>query len=135
MAYPAKKNTEFNLYFAMYDSNSDYMTGAGSWAITISKDGGTFGAADNTPSELATDSGVYKLVLTATEMNADVVIVKIVASGAKCPPAIIYTSSTDFSGLSTDIGTVDTAVGTMNTAVTDVAADVATVKKLTSAGL
>lgn len=43
----------------------------------VSKDGGTFANCTNTPSEIATTSGVYRLALTSSEMAAENVIVKV----------------------------------------------------------
>lgn len=46
--------------------------------VTVSKDGGAFAAASDTPTHIA--GGVHELTLTASEMNADVVAVKFVAA-------------------------------------------------------
>lgn len=47
---------------------------------TISKDGGAFGACSNSVAEIA--NGVYKIDLTQTEMNADMIVLKFIATGA-----------------------------------------------------
>jgi len=47
--------------------------------VQVSKDGGAFGDATGTPAEIA--NGWYKVDLTASETNADVVVLKATAAG------------------------------------------------------
>lgn len=69
----------------------ELITGAAGLSARISKDGGAFAAATNSVTELA--EGYYTLTLTATEMNADTVAIKIgtTTAGAKVPFIQIYT--------------------------------------------
>ena len=69
------KGVEFTLAFKMVLS-SDHVTPATGKTIveTISKDGGAFAACTNTFTEIS--NGWYKIVLTATEMNATMIALK-----------------------------------------------------------
>jgi len=91
--FPAKKNTEFLLIFPIYDNDGDLVTGAADLDSEISKDGGSFIDCINEAIEIGT-SGIYKLTLTAEEMNADVVaiITKTTTEDAKSTATVIYTS-------------------------------------------
>ena len=58
---------------------------AGDVTVKISKDGGAFAAATNAPvaiQDTAVNTGEFSLVLTATEMTADVIVIK--ATAAAC---------------------------------------------------
>lgn len=90
---PVKKNAEFLLVFPIYDSGGDLVTGAADLDSEISKDGGDFIDCTNEAVEIGS-SGIYKLTLTAEEMNADVVavITKTTTENAKTTPTVIYTS-------------------------------------------
>lgn len=103
--WPPKKNAEFMLVFPIFDADGDLVTSAAGLDSEISKDGGTFADCDNEATEIATSSGVYKLTLTATEMNADIVVVitKTSTEGAKTAVSVIYTTTNQ-------IDTVDTVV-------------------------
>lgn len=57
--------------------------------VTVSKDGGAFAASTNSPAEIA--SGFYKITLTATEMGAEVVALRITATGYDDQKVILYT--------------------------------------------
>lgn len=78
--------------------------------VTVSKDGGAPASATNSPSHVG--NGHWKISLTQTEMNADVVVVTATASG--CVPAQreIYTEA-DYS--STRAGYLDAAVSSRST--------------------
>lgn len=91
---PVKKNAEFLLIFPIYDSDGDLVTGAAALDSEVSKDGGAFIDCTNEAIEIGT-SGIYKLTLTPTEMNADVVaiITKTTTEDAKTTPTVIYTSA------------------------------------------
>lgn len=93
--WPAEKNAIFNVQFPIYDADGDLVTGAATLDSEVSKDGGTFTDCTNEAAELATASGFYRLVLTATEMDADevAVITKTGTAGAKTAPNQIYTST------------------------------------------
>lgn len=81
-----------NFEFLMIDS-SDHITPKTGLTVagTISKDGGAFGALTNSVSEIA--NGVYKVNITQTEMNADVITLKFTATGADQRTITIKTST------------------------------------------
>ena len=89
-----RKGVACTIVFPIYDADGDLVSGAADLDSEVSKDGGTFTDCTNEASEIATDSGMYKLDLTATEMNADIVavIVKTSTDGAKTAATVIYTS-------------------------------------------
>src|SRR3990170_3803221 len=93
--WPAKKNAAFNMQFPIFDADGDLVTAAASLDSEVSKDGGTFTDATNEAAEIATSSGMYRLVLTATEMNADevAVITKTGTAGAKTAVNVMYTAT------------------------------------------
>jgi len=85
------KNQAFRVTFPILDADGDLVTGATGLDSEVSKDAGTFADCTNEATEIATNSGVYYLDLTATEMNADTVaiIVKTSSSGAKTTTIIL----------------------------------------------
>ena len=85
------KNTAYRVTFPILDADGDLVTGATSPDSEISKDGGTFADCTNEATEIATNSGVYYLDLSATEMNADTVaiIVKSGTAGAKTTTIVL----------------------------------------------
>jgi len=91
---PVKKNVEFLLIIPIYDNDGDLVTGAADLDSKVSKNGGAFIDCTNEAVEIGS-SGVYKLTLTATEMNADVVavITKTSTGDAKTTLTVIYTSA------------------------------------------
>lgn len=90
---PVKKNAEFLLVFPIYDNAGDLVSGAAGLDSEVSKDGGSFIDCENEAVEIGS-SGIYKLTLTAEEMNADAVavITKTTTADAKTTSTIIYTS-------------------------------------------
>ena len=74
------------------DADGDLVTGATALDSETSKNGDTFADCTNEATEIATGSGMYYLLLTATEMTADVVsvIVKTSSSGAKTTAVVLY---------------------------------------------
>lgn len=87
-----KKNEAYRVTFPIFDADGDLVSGAADLDSEISKDGGTFADCTNEATEIATNSGMYYLDLTSTEMNADTVaiIVKTSTSGAKTTPLVMY---------------------------------------------
>lgn len=83
-----RKNRQFTLSFPMFSAIDGFalMTGL---AVTaeISQDGAAFAAATNAVVEVG--DGVYSLTLTAAEMDANSVAVKLTASGAAALPVIL----------------------------------------------
>lgn len=91
--FPAQKNKEFLLIFPIFDSDGDLVGGALDLDSEISKDGASFVDCVNEAEEIGS-SGIYKLTLTAEEMNCEVavVITKTSTEDAKTTPTAIYTS-------------------------------------------
>ena len=87
-----EKNVAYRVSFPILDADGDLVTGAAALDSEISKDGGTFTDVTAEATEIATNSGMYFLDLTATEMNADtvVIIVKTSTGGAKTTPIVMY---------------------------------------------
>ena len=84
-----KKGVERTVVFKMVDE-TDFATPETGLTVTaeISKDGGVFASCTNSVSEIA--NGWYKVTLTATEMNADEIVLKCTATGAaQCDRLII----------------------------------------------
>lgn len=90
------KNTAFRAVFPILDADGDLVTGATALDSEVSKDQGTFADCTNEATEIATNSGIYYLDLTATEMNADcvAVIVKTTSTGAKTTVLVLYPEET-----------------------------------------
>lgn len=86
------KNTAFRAVFPILDADGDLVTGATGLDSEVSKDQGTFADCTNEATEIATNSGMYYLDLSSTEMNADcvAVIVKTSSSGAKTTVLVFY---------------------------------------------
>jgi hypothetical protein len=82
----------FGVAFPILDADGDLVTGAASLDSEVSKNGDTFADCTNEATEIATSSGFYYLLLTGTEMTADLVklIIKTATSGAKTTPLVLY---------------------------------------------
>lgn len=82
----------FGISFPILDADGDLVTGATGLDSEVSKNGDTYVDCTNEATEIATSSGTYYLLLTATEMTADVVsiIVKTSSSGAKTTVLTLY---------------------------------------------
>ena len=79
---PMKRNTATTVRFPLFsDSTGALLTGA-SPTVLVSLDDAAFGAANNSPAEIATASGIYTLDLDAGETNADIVQIRVTATGA-----------------------------------------------------
>lgn len=87
----AKNVALANFPFMMVDS-TDHVTPKTLLTVTatISKDGGAFASCTNTVTEIS--NGMYKISLTQTEMNADVIVLKFTATGADQRTIVITTS-------------------------------------------
>jgi hypothetical protein len=88
--WPAKKNNEFDLYFPIYGDNLTAQTGAAGLDSEVSKDGGSFTDCTNEATEIGS-TGIYKLSLTSTEMNADVVAVQVKTTSLGTLAFTLYT--------------------------------------------
>jgi hypothetical protein len=96
---------------SMYDASDTTILKTGlTLACTIRKDSGGFVATTNAAAEVGT-SGVYALVLTATEMDADLIVVKATAAGGCDQVAILVTDEIAAIKDKTDtIGTLEVTV-------------------------
>jgi hypothetical protein len=85
-----KKNAQRQIVFVMIDSadTKNVKTGL-TVTAQASKDGGAFANATNAVAEIG--GGFYKLTLTADEMNADAVALKLTATGAVQQNLVFYT--------------------------------------------
>lgn len=86
-----KNSALANFEFLMVGSD-DHISPAASKTVTatISKDGGAFAACSNSVSEVS--NGVYKISLTATEMNANVITLKFTATNCDQRTVTILTA-------------------------------------------
>ena len=107
-----KKNAQRTIVFVMIDSSDTKLVKAGlSVTAQVSKDGGAFNAASNAVAEIGT--GFYSIALTAAEMNADAIAVKLTASGAVQQNLVLYTDAklvsdlADFNPATTDVSLAD----------------------------
>ena len=82
----------WGVVFPMLDADGDLVTGASTPDAEVSKNGDTFADCTNESTEIATNSGMYYLLLTGTEMTADVVavIAKSATAGMKTTPIVLY---------------------------------------------
>jgi hypothetical protein len=96
-----KRGAAFTVVFPILDADGDLVTAAAGLDSEVSKDLGTFADCTNEATEIATDSGIYYLTLTATEMTADIVaiIVKTSTAGAKTTPIVLYPATRDSNDL------------------------------------
>ena len=92
LPYPVR-GLPFGVVFPILDADGDFVTGAAGLDSEVSKDGDTFADCTNEATEIATSSGVYYLLLTATEMTAQTVAVQVktTTTGAKTTPIVLYT--------------------------------------------
>lgn len=81
----------FRITFPLLDADGDLVTGASTPDSEVSIDGGTFADCTNEMTELATNSGIYRLDLTAAEMTGKTIaiIAKSATSGMKTTPIIL----------------------------------------------
>lgn len=83
---PRRNVARSNIVFYMADATDGVSAEAGvTVTAEVSKDGGSFATATNAVVEIA--NGFYKIALTATEMDADVVLLRF--TGAGCAPTSI----------------------------------------------
>ncbi len=90
--YPPKKNAAFDLYFPLYGNNLTPQTGAAGLDSEVSKDGAAFADCTNEATEIGA-TGIYKLTLTATEMNADIVVVQVKTTSLGTVVFTLYTGA------------------------------------------
>lgn len=82
----------FGIVFPILDADGDLVTAAAGLDSEVSKNGDTAADCTNEATEIATSSGMYYLLLTGTELTADVVtgITKTSTSGAKTTSWALY---------------------------------------------
>ena len=87
------KNVALSYFPVVMYSSTDHVTPLTGLTVSsyISKDGAAFAATSN--SAAAISNGIYKINLTQTEMNADVVILRFTATGADDAVIAIKTDS------------------------------------------
>lgn len=82
-----------NVAFKLVDETDGYSAETGlTPTCTVSKDGGAFNACSNVAVEIG--GGVYRIDLTQTEMNANIVVLRVAASGARTVEIAFYTQPT-----------------------------------------
>lgn len=91
MPYPIY-GAPWGIVVPLLDADGDLVTGATTPDSEVSLNGNTFADCTNEMTEIATNSGVYYLLLTAAEMTADVVtvILKSATAGMKTTVAVLY---------------------------------------------
>lgn len=95
------KNQSATVPFFMYVPTSGAgATGATNISVFVSKDGGTPVAATNTPTEVSAANcpGIYKIVLTASEMNAEVIVLSFAHASYAAMPVTITPETINVSG-------------------------------------
>jgi len=87
------KNVALSNFCFLMVLSSDHVTPATGKTITeeISKDGGAFAACTNAASEIG--NGLYKIDLTQTEMNADIIILKFTETDCDQRTVVLLTST------------------------------------------
>jgi hypothetical protein len=98
------KNTAFRFYFSMRNIYGEFATETEDFSVAISKDGNSLALATNTPVEVEGDSGICYLDLTASEMNADAVCIRITATGRLSILVVLFPAEKSDFGLTADAG-------------------------------
>ena len=84
-----RKNAAYRVVFHGLKNDGTLITSGTGMDSEISKDQGTFADCTNEATEIATNSGIYYLDLTGTEMNADNVTVKVTWTNTNAIPQVI----------------------------------------------
>src|SRR3990170_768874 len=98
--WPVKKNAAFTVTFPIYDNDGDLVSSAAALDSEVDKDAGGFIDATNEATEVGA-SGIYKLLLTSAEANADIVttITKTTTTDAKTAVNVMYTATRQLADL------------------------------------
>ena len=111
----APKNTAFTLITPVYDGewSSSYVSAAAGLDSEYSHDKGNFGDLTNELTEIES-TGVYSLDLTAAEVNADLIVIKMASSteGANIPLFVIHTFD-GFEAANTELAAVPTTASSL----------------------
>jgi hypothetical protein len=108
---PPKKNTAFTLYFSLFKNDGTVIANSGTYTKKISKDGGAVADITASVTEINTTYGTLSLVLSATEMNADAIWIKVLDDTTGCVPFVctLYTAANLQDEIGTDVAAlVDT---------------------------
>lgn len=119
------KNQAATIPFFVYNpSDGQAAIGATSISVYVSKDGGTPMAATNSPTEINASNcpGMYKINLTANEMNADIIVLSFSHSTYAAMPVTISTNDKSDLAKADALSTVSTNIGTVSTNVSAVKA-------------
>jgi hypothetical protein len=118
--WPPKKNTAFTLCFTLYKNDGTIIANPGTYTKKVSTD--LAGVADIAAAitEEDTTYGQLSVVLSAAEMNGDVIWVYIVDNTAGCVPftGTLYTVANTQDEIGTDLAAVHTHVGTIDGHIT-----------------
>jgi hypothetical protein len=93
--WPPLKGASLQIVTPLYDGSGSLVAAVGGLSACVSKDAGAFAAATCTVTEINANAGIYAMKLSATEMDADVVVYKIVSTSASARPSIgvLYTAA------------------------------------------
>lgn len=83
------KGAAYRVTFPIFDADGDLVTAAGALDSEVDQDGGGFTDVTAEAVEIGT-SGMYRLDLTATEMNGDTVSVIVKSTLGKTTPIVMY---------------------------------------------
>jgi hypothetical protein len=91
LAWKIKKNTALNNFAFLMVQSTDHITPATGLTVTLQRslDGAAFANSTNAPAEIG--NGVYKINLAATDLAADIVVLKATATGADQRTIVIAT--------------------------------------------
>lgn len=131
-----RKGEAYRAYFPILDADGDLVVGMTGLAAVVSKDGAMEAASTNSPVEIAgvgspsVGSGKGYLDLTATEMDADAVVLTftVTNTGAKATILVLYPEETG------DIRVNPTALNSDATAVANLAKTARAIGRGTVAG-
>ena len=115
----APKNAAYVLVTPVYDGewSSSYVSTAAGLDSEHSNDKGAFSDMDNELAEIS--SGVYSLDITAAEMNADLVVVKMTSTtaGANIPLHVIHTFTEPLDDTNVELASIPTTTGGLRTMI------------------
>lgn len=123
--YPPVRAAAFDLYFSLYKNDGTVIANPGTYTSKVSKDGGAVEDIATAITEVDTSYGLLKLSLTATEMTADVVWVKVKDDTTGCVPftACIYTVGQTMDSIYSRLGAPEGASISADVAAVQTAAE------------
>lgn len=125
------KNSAYRITFPIYKADGTLITGAAGLDSEVSKDAGTAVDCTNEATEIATATGLYYLDLTASEMNADCVAIKVKSSTTDAVPQVFVLYPQETGDIKVDVqsnaGTaITSAAGVQEVKVASIAANAIT---------